>query len=126
MSVVTIATFDNAVQANLAKTKLDSAEIFCFLTNENLVGLHTLLSNATGGIQLKVRATDVEAAIDVLALRAEDVEQTCPKCGSREIEYSVSNKDPRNWFSFIIAFLLMVFPVYIKKKFICKNCRQEF
>ena len=38
--IVVYQYFDNAIEANIAKTKLDAYGIPCFLTEENMAGLY--------------------------------------------------------------------------------------
>jgi hypothetical protein len=55
-----------AQEAWLAKSVLDSAGIECFLFDENVVRIDWFLSNAIGGIKLRVREEDVAAAAALL------------------------------------------------------------
>lgn len=64
--IITIATFDNPMTANLIKAKLQDAGIDSFLANENIVGIQPFYSNAVGGIQLQVLESDAEHAIAIL------------------------------------------------------------
>ena len=38
--IVVFQHFDNAIEANIAKTKLDAFGVPCFLTEENMGGLY--------------------------------------------------------------------------------------
>ena len=58
--LVTIATFDNSVLANIAKGKLESEGIRAFLENERTLETQWLWSNASGGIRLVVVKGDVQ------------------------------------------------------------------
>ncbi|HEX4487889.1 MAG TPA: hypothetical protein VH088_16555 [Terriglobales bacterium] len=64
--LVTIRQFRDVPEAILAKGLLDSAEIDSFLGDENIVRMDWFISNLVGGIKLKVRREDVEAANLVL------------------------------------------------------------
>jgi hypothetical protein len=64
--LVTIATFDNTVKANLARNQL-AAGIRATLVDEHTVGLNWTLSNAIGGVKLIVREEDYEDAARILA-----------------------------------------------------------
>ena len=76
---------------------IESAGIFCFLKDENLVRLDWQMSNLIGGIRLQVSAADVEAAEAVLAqpipetiviADSSSYEQPhCPKCNSVDISW---------------------------------------
>lgn len=64
--LVTLRQYVSAQEAWLAKSVLDSAGIRCFLFDENVVRLDWFLSNAIGGIKLRVRQEDVAAAAALL------------------------------------------------------------
>lgn len=64
--LVTIATFDQAAQARLAKNLLDEAGIRCAVTDETLVAMEWMLSNAVGGIKVQVWEEDADRALDLL------------------------------------------------------------
>ncbi|VTU01766.1 Phosphoenolpyruvate synthase OS=Vibrio sp. B183 GN=IX95_08425 PE=4 SV=1: DUF2007 [Gemmataceae bacterium] len=64
--LVTIATFDQAAQARLAKNALDAAGVQATVTDESLVAMDWLLSNAIGGIKVQVWDEDAERAVAVL------------------------------------------------------------
>lgn len=66
--LVTIAEFPDPSQAELAKSRLDSAEIESFLVGENSSFLY---GGNLGGIQLRVRPEDVEDAKTALDSPAE-------------------------------------------------------
>jgi hypothetical protein len=61
--LVTIATYSNPIDANLAKIKLESEDIDCFLAGENAVAVY---GNIIGTVKLQVRQFDVERATEVL------------------------------------------------------------
>jgi hypothetical protein len=65
--LVTIATFDNTVQANLVRNQLAAAGIRATLVDEHTVGLNWMWSNAIGGVKLIVREEDYEDAARLLA-----------------------------------------------------------
>jgi len=62
--VVSIRQFMNLPEALLAKGALDSAEIECFLVDDNMARIEW--SNLVGGIKLCVKQEDAEAALDML------------------------------------------------------------
>lgn len=65
--LVTIATFDNTVQAHLVRNQLAAAGIRATLVDEHTVGMNWAWSNAIGGIKLIVREEDYEDAARILA-----------------------------------------------------------
>ncbi len=95
--MVTIRQFRDLPEALLAKAKLDSAGIECFLIDQNMVRMDWFISNLLGGIKLQVRKEDAEEA---LALLSEPIPETfevegvgsyeqpqCPRCGSFDIAH---------------------------------------
>jgi hypothetical protein len=61
--LVTIATYSNPIDANLAKIKLASEDIDCFLAGENAVAIY---GSIVGTVKLQVRQSDVQRATEVL------------------------------------------------------------
>ncbi len=64
--LVTVARFDNSVEANLARNRLEEAGLRAALLDDNTVDIVWALSNALGGVKLQVRAADAEQARRVL------------------------------------------------------------
>ena len=100
--LITIRTFTNVADALLAKTVLDSAEIECFLFDENVIRMDWFYSNLVGGVKLLVRAGDAAAATEVLNQKspeefivdgdADYKQPRCPKCGSLDISFGEAGK----------------------------------
>ncbi|HTQ86526.1 MAG TPA: DUF2007 domain-containing protein, partial [Candidatus Solibacter sp.] len=59
---VTVRAFRDLPEAQVAKTILESANIKCFLADENLVRMDWFYSNLIGGIKLWVTEEDLQAA----------------------------------------------------------------
>lgn len=64
--LVTIRQFRDLPEAILARGVLESAGIETFLADDNIVRMDWFISNLVGGIKLKVRKEDLEAANEVL------------------------------------------------------------
>jgi hypothetical protein len=64
---LTIATFWNSDEANLARNRLEAAGIGAFLMGEEAVAMAWLLTNAVSGIKLQVAECDAERAQACLA-----------------------------------------------------------
>jgi len=64
--IITVASYDNFFTAHLHKSKLDAARIACYLQDENSATITPYLSNAIGGIKLRVFSKDAERALQVL------------------------------------------------------------
>ncbi len=65
--LVTVGTFWNSVEAELARGRLEDAGIRAFLADETMVGMAWYLGNAIGGVKLQVGDGDAEAAREVLS-----------------------------------------------------------
>jgi len=95
MGLVTVRSYRDPIAAELAKSLLESQGIRAFVFDQYFAGINWLYSLALGGVKVKVDASDLESAREVLR-SSEDagLEATaesgdadaCPACGSREIE----------------------------------------
>jgi hypothetical protein len=63
--LVTLATFDSSIKAELARAALQEAGIESQLGDESLVTNYWLLSEAVGGVKLVVRQSDADRAVAV-------------------------------------------------------------
>jgi hypothetical protein len=89
--LVTLRQFRDLPEALLAKGALESAGIESFLADDNMVRMDWFISNLIGGIKIKVKPEDLEAAQEILDQPIPerfDVEGVgdyqqpgCPKCG---------------------------------------------
>jgi hypothetical protein len=93
--LTTIRRYRDLSEALVARAVIESAGIFCFLKDENLVRLDWQVSNFIGGIRLQVAAADVEAAEAILSQPVPDnfsipdqpgfEQPRCPRCTSTDI-----------------------------------------
>jgi hypothetical protein len=96
-SLVTVRRYRDLSEAMVARAVLESAGVFCFLRDENVVRLDWAYSNAVGGISLQVSAEDEAAAADLLNQpmpasipvegEADYTQPVCPRCGSAVISF---------------------------------------
>jgi tetratricopeptide (TPR) repeat protein len=132
--LVTIATFSQATEAYVLKTKLEAEGIWSLVADEHLVTWNWLYSNALGGVKLRVREVDVERALEVLGLESlgteseeeeldiEDDESRCPNCNSFNIHYERYARRPQ-----FASWLLLGFPIpFLKRKWKCNDCGYEW
>jgi len=91
--LVTVATFRNYIEANIAKTKLESEGIRAFLAGDTIVTLNPLYSVAFGWIKLQVGPGDSDKARAILDQEwappeppvADAAEPpSCPECGASD------------------------------------------
>jgi hypothetical protein len=95
--LTTIRRYRDLSEALVARAVIESAGIFCFLKDENLVRLDWQVSNFIGGIRLQVAATDAEAAEAILAQPVPNTflipdqpgfeQPRCPRCTSTDITW---------------------------------------
>src|SRR5262245_9680830 len=64
---MTVATFGDLVEANLARNRLETGGVQAVLADVETVAMIWSLDNAVGGIKLQVRAADAEQARAILA-----------------------------------------------------------
>jgi hypothetical protein len=95
--LVTIRRYRDLSEAIVVRAVIESAGIFCFLKDENLVRLDWQVSNFIGGIRLQVAVPDVEAAEAILSqpIPSEFAipdqpgfsQPRCPRCTSTDITW---------------------------------------
>ena len=96
-NLTTLRQYRDLSEAIVARGALESAGIFCFLKDENLVRLDWQVSNFIGGIRLQVASSDVPQAEAILAQPAPAAfeipdqpgfqQPRCPRCTSTDIAW---------------------------------------
>ena len=128
---VTLHQFRDLPEALLAKGSLESAGIQSYLVDDNMVRMDWFISNLLGGIKLKVRPEDAEAASEILnqpipeTLDVEGVgsfeQPKCPRCQSLDVSHGELNK----FVSYGTAYVGIPIPLY-KKGWTCRACGNEW
>ncbi|QHS53348.1 DUF2007 domain-containing protein [Edaphobacter sp. 12200R-103] len=95
LDLVTIRRYRDLSEAIVARGVVESAGIYCFLKDENLVRLDWQISNLIGGISLQVSRSDAEAAERILEEPTPETislpdqslfeQPHCPHCDSIDI-----------------------------------------
>lgn len=121
----TIMTFDDYVSANLALQRIEERGISGYLADEHTVTSQGILSNALGGIKLRVRKENIIAALHILNGQPDELEVdhwletdgyiVCPSCGSNNTSSDQYSKSAAGW-----SWLLLGFPLPVKAG---SNCR---
>lgn len=124
---VMLRQFRDLPEALLAKGSLESAGIQAYLVDDNMIRMDWFISNLLGGIKLKVRAEDAEAAREILnqpipeTLDVEGVghfeQPKCPRCQSLDI----SNEELNKPVAYLTAYAGIPVPVY-KRGWTCHAC----
>lgn len=141
--LITVATFSHPTEADPVVAWLESEGIECFLTNEHTVTMNWLYSNAIGGVGVRIRASDVKRANEILQVISnpdatgeesvptdfetdqenEDATDTCcPRCGSADVYYE---KFSRRLVFASWALLSVPLP-FFRKKWKCRECENLF
>lgn len=70
--LITIASFDHPIEANLAKSRLEAEGIECVLTNEHIAGMNWVWAPTIGGVGLQVLEADARRALEILEGESDD------------------------------------------------------
>ncbi|MGB9195549.1 MAG: DUF2007 domain-containing protein [Terriglobales bacterium] len=129
--LVTLRQFRDLPEALLAKGSLDSAGIQTYLADDNMIRMDWFYSNLLGGIKLKVRAEDAEAANEILNQPIPEVvdvegvgeyeQPRCPRCQSLDIAFQELNK----FLSYGSAYVGFPVPV-TNKAWTCHACDNQW
>lgn len=126
-----IAVFQYSSEAQIVKSRLEAEGLEVFLFDQLTVDTDPLVSNAIGGIKLKVWAEDKEKAVDILksisdySLDDRGQEIHCPICGSPKVELVTTIKDVRSLLGYIFSFLGNSQGTD-PREYRCDTCKQKF
>lgn len=128
----TVAVYQYLAEAYILKGRLESEGIKVFLFDEFMVNTDPLLSNAVGGVKIKVLSSQEKEAKNIIesiskySLDNEGNNIKCPSCKHDKVQIFSTVKDVKSLFWFIIGFLFGTLPLYSKSKYRCENCKIEF
>ncbi len=128
----TIARFQYSSEAQIIKGRLEAEGIQVFLTDNLTIDTDPLVSNAIGGVKLKLlsrqamEAQHILETINKYSLDDEGNTINCPNCNSEHIQLFSTIKDLKSFFSFFFGVLIGTLPFYAKHKYRCDNCNNEF
>jgi len=128
----TIARFQYSSEAQIIKGRLEAEGIQVFLSDNFTIDTDPLVSNAIGGVKLKVlshQALEAQHILDSInKYSVDDKGNTidCPNCKSKKIELFSTIKDAKSLFWFIFGVLFSSLPFYTKHKYRCEDCKTEF
>ena len=125
--LVLLRRFRDIPEALLAKGRLESFGIECFLADDNMVRMDWFLSNLLGGVKLLVDPGDFTQAAKLLNEPipeelpvegvGEYVQPRCPQCGSLDVVFAELNKKV----SYTTAWLGVPIPL-VHNDWLCHTC----
>jgi len=125
--LVTLASFDNDLNAHLLIAKLEEAGIKACMDNYATVSNIWALSNAVGGIQIQIFEKDINKALAVVdelgdAFPSRSIfrpPDDCPQCGS----YRVGMRRLSLPVLFAVVITLGIFVLWLRNESLqCKDC----
>ena len=123
--IVVFRHFDNAIDAHIAKSKLDAYGIPCFLTEENMANLYPGQSLFAFKIRLHLFAADQDRATQLLTSESMAIHDeglmVCPRCQSQNISRAFPKKVAD-------SLTYLIFGIFLphKKVNLCLHCGHEF
>ncbi|MCY7309882.1 MAG: DUF2007 domain-containing protein [Chitinophagaceae bacterium] len=128
MDFVLLNSYNNYIEAHIAKGVLEEEGISCWLKDENTVTIDPILTNAVGGIKIMVAKEDAEKAWEILTqLKKEQrLAVVCPASGSHNIELVSTPRKPINWLSAISTFFIGDYALTVEKVNHCFDYKYEF
>lgn len=123
--LVTVASYTDAIQAHLARGKLEAEGMHAEVAHEHHIWADWMLSNALGGVKVQVWADQVDRAKKILAdldsgkFEIEDEYKIhCPKCNSTELD-----EQRTRWkIAFLGLFILHIPLPYRRGQLTCQHC----
>lgn len=128
----TIAVFQYSSEAQIIKGRLESEGVKVFMFDHITIDTDPLVSNAIGGVKLKVLSNQEDQAKHILnsiskySVNDEGNSIICPQCNSEKIDFFTSVKKNKSLFWFLFGFLLTSLPLYAKHIYKCQDCNTEF
>jgi ribosomal protein L37AE/L43A len=133
--IVTLISYHDPMLAEIVRGRLQANGIDCFIADDNTIWANPLLTQAVGGVKIKVFEKDIKKCREILSQTPEvetddelsrEAKLICPNCGSTNVRYGAATLRRTNWITAIISFLLMVYPFYARKAWHCFNCGKDF
>jgi Zn finger protein HypA/HybF involved in hydrogenase expression len=128
MDFILLNSYNNYIEAHIAKGVLEEAGISCWLKDEFTLTLDPILTNSVGGIKIMVAETDAARAMEVLSRLREEQKKAvvCPNCGSHNTELVTTPRKAINWLTAITTFFFSNYAIATDKVNHCFDCKHEF
>ncbi|GAA4116328.1 hypothetical protein GCM10022393_16920 [Aquimarina addita] len=128
----TVAVYQYSSEALIFKGRLEAEGIEVFMKDMHTIDTDPLVSNAIGGVKVRVRIKDEPKALGILKdignYSYNDIGKRiqCPNCQSDRVEYFTTIKDIESLLAFLFGFIFGIFPFYTKYSYRCEACRHKF
>lgn len=128
----TIAKYQYTSEALIIKGRLEADGIQVFLSDNLTIDTDPLVSNAIGGVKLKVFTEDAFKARTILnkiSKYSTDNDGNlleCPECKSHKIQLFSSITSFKSFFAFILGVLFGTLPIHACYKYQCDSCNTNF
>ncbi len=128
----TIARYQYTSEAQIMKGRLEADGIKVFLQDNVTIDTDPLVSNAIGGVKLKVLSEDVIKAKHILnsinqySLDDDGNAIHCPNCNSSEVKMYSTITDLKTFLAFLVGFVFGTLPFSTRYKYQCDNCQTQF
>lgn len=128
MEYIILNSYENYIEAHIAKGTLEEQGIDCWLKDENTVTINPIWTNAVGGIKIMVAKQDAERAAEILLQikRENKAKVACPQCGSHNVELVSTPRKASNWLTALTTFFLSDRAIALDKMNHCFDCGYEF
>lgn len=128
----TLTRFQYSSEAQIVKGRLEADGIQVFLMDDVTIDTDPLVSNAIGGVKLKVYSHQYHEAKAILnsisqySLDDEGHAISCPNCHSEHVSMFSTIKDFKSLVAFLSGVILGTLPFYAKYHYRCEDCKTEF
>lgn len=129
---VTLQVFQYSSEAQIIKGRLEAEGIPVFLRDEFTIDTDPFLSQAIGGVKLRVEEKDEAKAREVLndisTYSFDDAGEAlhCPNCDSTKIDYVTTVRDAKSIAAFALSILVVALPIHTKYEYRCEECKTKF
>ena len=129
---VTIARYQYSSEAQIIKGRLEADGIEVFLRDNITIDTDPLVSQAIGGVKLKVLAKDEKVAREILeSIKSYSLDDDgnlvkCPNCDTKQVGLYSTISDFKSLISFIIGFVSGTLPFTARYQYKCEACETSF
>ncbi|WP_411893811.1 DUF2007 domain-containing protein [Winogradskyella sp. A2] len=129
---VTIARYQYSSEAQIIKGRLEADGIEVFLRDNITIDTDPLVSQAIGGVKLKVLAKDEKVAREILeSIKSYSLDDDgnlvkCPNCHTKQVGLYSTISDFKSLISFIIGFVSGTLPFTARYQYKCEACETSF